>query len=262
VTFPCARLYDYRNGKLLPTRNQKSTAMKKSIILFTVAAGLINFVPMKANPILVNEKIGITISSDENIEKAKDLSDKAWWIILLNADNKDSLHVAIDLCSQAIDLNPDLADAYFNRADAKCDLENYSEALTDFNIVIDKRGEARDFQYRGECKFKLNDNDGALTDFQTAESKGYCENDVRKLIADGDANQLGIAFYNAEQYDKAVKAFTISIDAEKTKNNLFNRANSEYMAGNHSDALVDWKASGKLGNKDGRKSYRKYRKAN
>jgi len=153
-----------------------------------------------------------------------------------------------------------LTDAFFNRGDANYFLHDYTTALKDFDITVEKRGEPNDFQYRGECKFNLGDNAGALSDFQTAVVKGISTTPSGQTLAMEDANQLGIALYTAGNYSDAVSAFTISINAEKNKDNVFNRGNSEYQMGDHQSALADWKQSGKMGNKVGKKSYRQFKK--
>ncbi len=227
--------------------------MKKHIFLPILVAGAMGIIPLKANNLSFAK-------DDDSKTKAAALNEKATWMIIFNTDNADSLNCAIKLCSQAIELDPTLTDAFFNRGDASYFLHDYNSAIKDFDLVVDKRGEATDFQYRGECKFNLSDNAGALADFQAAASKGIASTLSGQSLAMNDANTLGIAFYNAANYSDAVKAFTVSVNALKTGTNLFNRANAEYMAGDHPSALADWKQSGKMGNKEGKKSYKKFRK--
>jgi tetratricopeptide (TPR) repeat protein len=224
--------------------------MKKFLILPIIAL-MTSFVPMHA------EQINNVI---EGPAKAEELNKRASWIIILNSTNTDSLNLAVKLCSEAIELDGDLADAFFNRGDAYYFLGDYTTALKDFDIAVEKRGDAYDHQFRGETKVKLGDHEGALADFKKAFDKGFASTASGAHLAMNDANELGIAFYNADKYEQAVEAFTISINAQENKNNTFNRANAAYLAGDKSAALVDWKRSGKLGNKDGKSSYKKYRK--
>jgi tetratricopeptide (TPR) repeat protein len=226
--------------------------MKKFLILPLIAL-MTNFVPMHA------EQTNTTINS-EGPAKAEELNKRASWIIILNSTNTDSLNLAIKLCSEAIQLDGELADAFFNRGDAYYFLGDYTTALKDFDIAVEKRGDAYDHQFRGETKVKLGDNDGALADFKKASEKGFASTATGAHLAMNDANDLGIAFYNAEKYEQAVEAFTISINAQENKNNTFNRGNAAYLAGDKSAALADWKRSGKLGNKSGKQSYKKFRK--
>ncbi len=229
--------------------------MKKHIILPLLIALMTSFVPAHA------EQVKAVIINSENTANAEELNTRAAWIILLNSKNTDSLHFAIELCTEAITLDAELADAYFNRGDAHFFLGDFTTALKDFDIAVEKRGDKYDHQFRGETRFKLGDNDGALADFQKAADKGFGNSESGAHLAMSDANDLGIAFYNAENYSKAVEAFNISISAEENKSNTFNRGNANYLAGNKEEALADWKRSGKLGNKDGKSSYKKYRKA-
>ena len=225
--------------------------MKKFLILPLIAL-MTALVPMHA------EQINAT--TGEGTAKAEELNQRASWIIILNSTNTDSLNLAIKLCTEAISLDGELADAFFNRADAYYFLGDYMTALKDFDIAVEKRGDAYDHQFRGETKAKLGDNDGALADFKKAAEKGFASTATGAHLAMNDANDLGIAFYNAEKYELAIEAFTVSINAQETKNNTFNRGNAEFLNGDKAAALTDWKRSGKLGNKDGKSSYKKYRK--
>jgi tetratricopeptide (TPR) repeat protein len=228
--------------------------MKKHIILPLLVALMTSFIPLHAA-----QGNSVTVNGEEPA-KAEALSTRASWIIIFNSTNTDSLNLAVKLCSEAISLDGELIDAYFNRGDAYYFLGDYTTALKDFNTAVEKRGDAYDHQFRGETKFKLGDNEGALADYQRAAEKGFSGTTSGAHLAMNDANDVGIAFYNAENYTKAIEAFTLSVNAQETKNNVFNRGNAEYLAGNKSAALADWKRSGKLGNKTGRSSYRKYKK--
>jgi tetratricopeptide (TPR) repeat protein len=221
--------------------------MKTQIIfpvLFAIAAGI---TPLKAGVV------------SEDPTKADELTKRAGAIIIYNTDNKDSLHFAISLCDQAIQMDAENVTAHFNRGYAALMLENYTEALKDFDFAVEKEGDAYDYEFRGETKFQMNDLDGALADYKSAGNKGIGNAEGSAHLAMGDANALGIAYYNAEKYDKAIDAFTVSVDAQLTQNNIFNRANAEYLNGDKEMALQDWKKSGKLGNKEGKKSYKKFK---
>ncbi|MDQ3108557.1 MAG: tetratricopeptide repeat protein [Bacteroidota bacterium] len=227
--------------------------MKKFLILPIIAL-MTSFVPMYA------EQNNSATGNSESAAKAEELNKRASWIIILNSTNTDSLNLAVKLCTEAIELDGELADAFFNRGDAYYFLGDFTTAIKDFDIAVEKRGDAYDHQFRGETRVKLGDNDGALADFKKAADKGFSSTASGAHLAMNDANDLGILFYDAEQYDKAVEAFTISVNAQENKNNTFNRANAEYLAGDKAAALVDWKRSGKLGNKSGKESYKKFRK--
>ncbi len=228
--------------------------MKKLIIFPLLIVAMTSFIPMqaaKANAIIVN---------GETPSEAEALSTRALWIILLNSTNTDSLNLAVKLCTQGVEKDPEYADSYFYRGEALYFLSDFEGSLKDFDIAVEKRGDKYDYQYRGEAKFKLNDNEGALADYKKAQQKGFGSTESSAHLAMSDANNLGIAFYDAENYSKAVDAFTISVSAQETQNNVFNRGNAEYLSGDKAAALVDWKRSGKLGNKSGKSSYKKFRK--
>ncbi|HTL81330.1 MAG TPA: hypothetical protein VL651_06485 [Bacteroidia bacterium] len=227
--------------------------MKKSIFIPVLAMIFAGAVPVFAG--------NVPFNGDEPKTQAADLASKASWMIILNFDNADSLNAAKSICDQAITLDPECVDAYVQRGDASFFLGQYDVALKDFDVAVQKRGNCDDYQYRGECKFNLEDLDGALADYKMAAQKGENDNASGANLAMGDANRLGIKLYNAEKYSEAVDAFTISVNATPTGNNIYNRANSEYLNGDKASALADWKTAGKLGNKDAKKSYKKFRKA-
>jgi len=223
--------------------------MKKHIILPFLVAMFACTATVKANP-------GF-ISAEPDSEKAAALAEQASWTILLNFFNTDSLNYAVTLCNKAIDLSPGCAEAYSSRGFARYFMNDYQTAEKDFDVAVQKRGSAQDFEDRGECKFHLSDNDGALADYQSAAAKGQSLTASGADLLMADANDLGIAFYNAGQYTKAVQAFTISINSEITGTNLFNRANAEYMNGDSASACTDWHTSWKMGSKQGKKAYKK-----
>lgn len=228
--------------------------MKKLIIFPLLIVAMTSFVPMHAT----NAKA--IIVNGETPSDAEALSTRALWIIILNSTNTDSLNLAVNLCSQGIEKDPEYADAYFYRGEAKFFLADYTGSISDFDVAVAKRGDEYDYQYRGEAKFKIGDNDGALADYKKAQQKGFGSSTSGAHLSMNDANDLGIAFYDAENYTKAVEAFTLSVNAQETQNNVFNRGNAEYLSGDKAAALVDWKRSGKLGNKSGKSSYKKFRK--
>ncbi len=71
--------------------------------------------------------------------------------------------------SNAIKLQPDLADAYSARAAVKCDLGEYTDAIYDYDQAIRLDPQNADTYYqRATCKFILDWYDDAITDFDHA----------------------------------------------------------------------------------------------
>ena len=71
--------------------------------------------------------------------------------------------------SRAIELNPEDADAYYNRGNAKSELGDYDSAIADYDRVIAiKPDDADAYNNRGNAKSKLGDHDGAEMDFKRA----------------------------------------------------------------------------------------------
>lgn len=76
---------------------------------------------------------------------------------------------AIELYSRAIELEPDMVEAYINRGKCKHDIGNYAEAMIDYDDAIKlDNGDATVFFNRGNLKDDLGDKKGALKDFDKA----------------------------------------------------------------------------------------------
>ena len=76
---------------------------------------------------------------------------------------------------KAIAINPQFADAYNNRGNAKDDLGDYQGAIADYSkaIQIDPQ-DASAYNNRGVTKgIGFNDEKGACSDFKKAASLGY-----------------------------------------------------------------------------------------
>ncbi|MDA9030143.1 tetratricopeptide repeat protein, partial [Flavobacteriaceae bacterium] len=82
--------------------------------------------------------------------------------------------------SKAIELNPNYADAYYNRGESKISLKDYKEAINDFNKVIELDPLSADAYYnRGISKYYTNDLNGACEDAKKSRSLGF---DASELI--------------------------------------------------------------------------------
>ncbi len=80
---------------------------------------------------------------------------------------------AIDMFTQAIELKPDYANAYFNRGELHFELEQYRQAVDDYGRAIEL--DSQDPQYfnsRGHSKFMLQSYVGAVADYEKACALG------------------------------------------------------------------------------------------
>lgn len=87
--------------------------------------------------------------------------------------DKNNNKAAADEYTKAISYNGN-ASNYFARGLAFYYLENYRQAIQDMNKAIELNPNVAQYYYdRGDTKEKINDNDGACDDWKTAKIKGY-----------------------------------------------------------------------------------------
>ena len=82
---------------------------------------------------------------------------------------------AINDFTKAIKLNPNYADAYFERGECMYRMRKKREAIEDYTkaIQLNSHHAAEAFYYRALCKFDLKDKEGGCTDLSNAVSLGY-----------------------------------------------------------------------------------------
>ena len=101
-------------------------------------------------------------------------------------------HQAREDASQAIELDPGLANAYFNRGRALASLNNFQDALKDFDQAINLDPMfSWSFLHRGSVFLKLDKKEQALEDFKRAailgnqEAQGYLKKrKIQWLVGD------------------------------------------------------------------------------
>ena len=80
----------------------------------------------------------------------------------------------IDDLTQAIKLNPNNVEAYFNRGAAHLNLQNYQHAISDWTQTINLNPNHSDaYVCRGLCYKELGDSDLAEMDFEKARQLGW-----------------------------------------------------------------------------------------
>lgn len=104
----------------------------KKIFLAILLAGVMNFAPTIFNSeIFQNVSVAYAEISDNEFESTNKTHDG---IFLANNKNYKE---AIKKFTEAIKLNPNNADAYFQRGKAYYDLKNYKKAISDYTRAIE-----------------------------------------------------------------------------------------------------------------------------
>ena len=142
--------------------------------------------------------------------------------------------------TQAITINPQYADAYYNRGVAKSALGDKAGAIADYNqaITINPQ-DAKTYYNRGNAKFVLGDKAGAIADYNQAIT-------INPQYADA-YNNRGNA--KSELGDKAgaiadySKAITINPQLAPAYNN---RGNAKYELGDKAGAIKDLETAKQL----------------
>ncbi len=80
---------------------------------------------------------------------------------------------AIADCNLAIERNTHDLEAFFIRGMAQTQLENFQEAIKDFDLVIAKYPLDEAYHYRGKARLGAGDQKGAQEDFQKAAEMGF-----------------------------------------------------------------------------------------
>jgi len=87
--------------------------------------------------------------------------------------NSDNFADAVNAFSKAIELSPQLTNAYYNRGRVYDGLGNYQQAIKDFNKVIELSPQFADaYNYRGIVYFRLGNNQKGFDDVKIAARLG------------------------------------------------------------------------------------------
>ena len=114
---------------------------------------------------------------------------------------------AIMACTKAIELNPELADAYLFRGAFYSDKGEFDRAIEDLNKGIDLKPNFASLAYndRGTVYLKKEEFDKAIEDFNRAIELG-------PVFAAGVYRNRGIAYMDKGEFDKAIEDFNKAID--------------------------------------------------
>jgi len=112
---------------------------------------------------------------------------------------------AIKDYDKAIELNPNLAEAYNNRGNAYTELNKYEQAIKDYDKAIELNPALADAYYnRGVAYVKLNKHEQAIEDFSKA---------IELNPAFVEAyNNRGVAYAKLNQHERAIEDFSKAIE--------------------------------------------------
>ncbi|MBE9071399.1 tetratricopeptide repeat protein [Microcystis sp. LEGE 08355] len=142
--------------------------------------------------------------------------------------------------NQAIKLNPDYADAYNNRGNAKSDLGDKQGAIADYNQAIKLNPDyANTYFWRGLAKSDLGDKQGAIADYNQA---------IKLNPDDADFyNNRGWAKYNLGDKQGAIKDYNQAIKLNPDFAFPYNnRGWAKYNLGDKQGAIADYNQAIKL----------------
>ena len=112
---------------------------------------------------------------------------------------------AIEWCDKALDLNPRMTEAYFERGNVYRNRGELDQAIGDYNRAIELDAEyAAAYHERGNAYHDKGELDQAIGDYNRA-----IELDAEYAAA---YNSRGVAYYNKGEYDRAITDYTKVIE--------------------------------------------------
>lgn len=151
------------------------------------------------------------------------------------AYNESNHAKAIELYSQAIQINPNYDEAYYWRASAKYTQKKYKEAIPDYDKAIALNPNSEEaYYYRALTNYNLDAYTAALPDFDRAielnpdvASMHYWRGEVKYML---------------KQYEEAIIDFSKSLELSRNNDEpSFNsRANCYYMLKKYKEARIDY----------------------
>lgn len=141
---------------------------------------------------LIGDEKGTTIALSKGFETFSNYFDNSMEFVFENIQSK-RYKSTIVLCSNLIISNPNRFDLYFLRGESYSELKEYTEAITDFDTIINQDPlHVIAFLKRGSAKLKLKDRQGAFADFKKALELDaeYFEFYFEKLSSELDAEEF------------------------------------------------------------------------
>ncbi len=167
---------------------------------------------------------------------------------------------AIEDYNKAIQLNPDDADAYYNRGIAKRKLQDYTGAIADYNKAIQLKPDYADaYNNRGTAKYNIQDYNGAIEDYNKAIqlNPDYAIK-LNPWVARA-YNKIGEILLELYSYNIAIANFNQAIQLNPNYAEAFyNRGFAKRELKDKYGACADYSKAGELGYSDAYTKIKKY----
>lgn len=122
---------------------------------------------------------------------------------------------ALELLNKSIDINPNFAGYYSNRANIYSDKKDNTNALLDYNKAISlSQKDGLIYYNRGSVYLDMDKYDEALKDFKLAQKYGFEDSDFYQ--------NLGSAYKGLKKYDDALKSFNKAIELNPDNKQVYN----------------------------------------
>ena len=140
---------------------------------------------------------------------------------------------AINACTKAIKLNPELADAYLLRGGFYYDKGEFDEAIKDLNKCIDLKPDlALAYDGRGTVYLEKKEFDKAIEDFNKAIELG-------PTFEAGTYYNRGIAYIGKGEFDKAIEDFNKAMELDPEYAKAYSGRGSAYVEKGELDRAVE-----------------------
>ena len=197
-----------------------------------------------------HEVLGNKIKASEDIRKAIELDPNCAEVLIFKAgyeSNRGNTNEGLNYSNKAIKLDPYLAVSYKNRGFIYARKKNYNQAIADFNKAIELAPKFVD-AYIGRALVY-----GAIGNYQQAIFNYNRSIELNPKFS-GAYSMRGYAYFQSGNYRQAVEDFIKFIDlapkADKTMSEVHAILGDSYSKlGDMEQAIKNWKASARLGNK-------------
>ena len=152
-------------------------------------------------------------------------------VVWCNEGNYDD---AIGAFGRALEMNPEIIQAYYGRGTCYIQQKKYNEAINDLKQYIKRKQDNYASYLIGYCYFHIEDIPNATYYFQDAIEKGCNKADL--------FYHLGVINFNNSNYDEAIKYYTRAIEIDDTHAFSYNDRGSSYrMMEKYDRAINDYK---------------------